>query len=110
MKYEPLKGKVLLWNQITGDIETTDGKYFLETKTEDAKFFRILLKKDVKSAVQGLLEEIGKMEKFYENMREQHREDKELNHVFTAKRDTVSRIKNKIKKWFADVIDKKEER
>ena len=58
MKYEPLKGKTLLWNQITGDIETTDGKYFLETKTEDAKFFRIFLKKDVKSAVQGLLEDL----------------------------------------------------
>ena len=95
MKYEPLKGKVLLWNQITGDIETTDGKYFLETKTEDAKFFRIFLKKDVKSAVQGLLEEI---EKKQEEILVVHKYGEGFY-------DALKFCKNLIKKWFADVVE-----
>ena len=90
MKPEPLKGKILLWNQITGDIETTDSKYFLETKTEDAKFFRIFLEKDVKSAIQGLLEDLER-----------------------AKRVTCDENKKThldycvylVKKWFADVVE-----
>ena len=99
MKHEPLKGKVLLWNQITGDIETTDGKYFLETKTEDARFFRIFLKKDVKSAVQGLLEEIENcmwlkaLEDTYEGV---------------YKLQPRKHIQELIKKWFPDVVEGEE--
>ena len=52
---------------------------------------------DVKSAVQGLLQEIDELIEWYEKNR------KEDYHIFTAKRDTAFRIKNKIKKWFPDV-------
>ena len=48
----------------------------------------------VKSAVQGLLEEIDELIEWYEKNR------KEDYRIFTAKRDTAFRIKNKIKKWF----------
>jgi len=95
MKYEPLKGKTLLWNQITGDIETTDGRYFLETKTEDARFFRIFLKKDVKSAVFGLLQEI---------------ENEKLNHISCKKDyntgfyDGLDFAIERIKKWLPDLM------
>ena len=106
MKYEPLKGKVLLWNQITGDIETTDGKYFLETKTEDAKFFRIFLKKDVKSAVQGLLEEIDKLptETIYDKIAETRDGMAIAPFEFIKKMSVIDLIK----KWFPDVAEGEE--
>jgi len=100
-KHESLKGKILRWNQLTGDIETINGKYFLETKTENGEYVEIILKSDVKSAVHGLLEEIDEMIEWYEENR------KEDYHIFTAKRDTALRIKTKIKKWFPDVVEDK---
>jgi len=110
MKHEPLKGKVLLWNQITGDIETTDGKYFLETKTEDAKFFRIFLKKDVKSAVQGLLEEIEeRIQECIEDKKRFEPKDRLWN-SFDGQLIGLEKAEDLIKKWFADVINKEEER
>ena len=105
MKYEPLKGKTLLWNQITGDIETTDGKYFLETKTEDARFFRIFLKKDVKSAVQGLLKKVDGIKECVEADYENGWISKQLKeHTI----ETIEEIENLIKEWLADVAEGEE--
>jgi len=102
MKYEPLKGKTLLWNQITGDIETTDGKYFLETKTEDAKFFRIFLEKDIKSAVQGLLKSIKDRKECVEADYQNGWISKQLKeHII----ETIEEIENLIKEWFPDVAE-----
>ena len=74
---EPLKGKAF---ELDPNADMEEGSAF---------WF-----KDVKSAVQGLLEEIDKLMKWYEEGR-----DKDY-HIFTAKRDTAFRIKTKIKKWF----------
>ena len=91
MNYEPLKGKILLWNQVTGDILTIDGKYFLETKTENGKFIEIILKSDIKSAVQGLLQEIEELTDWYPDYQDTLM--------------SVSDVKKLIKKWFADVVE-----
>ena len=104
-KNEPLKGKILLWNETTGDIETTDGKYFLETKAENGEYVEILLKSDVKSAVLGLLEEINEnIEEWKEIMNE---EDEITQERIAARIDELEFCKDLIKKWFADVFEVK---
>lgn len=92
-KHESLKGKILRWNQLTGDIETINGKYFLETKTENGEYVEIILKSDVKSAVQGLLEEIEDMKW----KSQPHFEEQIL----------LSEIEKLIKKWFPDAVEDK---
>jgi len=103
-KNEPLKGKILRWNQLTGDIETINGKYFLETATENGKYVKIFLKSDVKSAVEGLLEEISKLDRIeleefsdeqFDNL---HDPDEVIVHA-------VDYFKHLVKKWFADVCE-----
>ena len=48
----------------------------------------------IKSAVKGLSDEIDELIEQYEEGRAKYY------YIFTAKRDTASRIKTKIKKWF----------
>lgn len=105
MKYEPLKGKILLWNQITGDIETTDGKYFLETKTEDARFFRIFLEKDIKSAVQGLLRDVEKIKSEINDSYKNEWYNTAMRHYCLS---ILNECEKKVKKWFSDVISGEE--
>jgi len=103
-KNEPLKGKILLWNGTTGDIETTDGKYFLETKAENGKYVEILLKSDVQSTVQGLLQEIDKAIKYYtvqNAINESTFRDERIEGLKIAR--------NLIKKWFPDVFEEVKE-
>ena len=104
MKYEPLKGKILLWNQVTGDILTIDGKYFLETKTENGKFIEIILKSDIKSALRGLLQEIENRIKELDRYEQIFTKRFYIN--CTNRRDEIeTRIIPLIKKWFPDVIE-----
>jgi len=98
---KPLKGKILYWNETTGDIETTNGRYFLETKAENGKYVEILLKSDVQSAVQGLLQEIDKAIKYYtvqNAINESTFRDERIEGLKIAR--------NLIKKWFPDVFER----
>jgi len=106
-KNEPLKGKILLWNGTTGDIETTDGKYFLETKAENGKYVEILLKSDIISAVEGFVNDLEaeKVAIFpdidgdgYEVLY-----DEEGDFI---RFETVIKL---LKKWFADVFEEVKE-
>lgn len=76
---------------------------FAERVRATAKKLSILFWKKVRQrtrlAVQGLLEEIDELVKWYEENRKRNY------HIFTAKRDTAWRIKTKIKKWF--LVDEK---
>ena len=54
---------------------------------------------DVKSAVEGLIQEIEDLKNFYESKRNGFERV-----IFTAKRDTAFRILIKIKRWFPDVV------
>ncbi|RLB77420.1 MAG: hypothetical protein DRH24_16280 [Deltaproteobacteria bacterium] len=66
--------------------------------------FNFFYADEVKSAVRGLLNDIDKLIKWYEECR-----DRDY-HIFTAKRDTAFRIKTKIKKWFPDVVEDENKR
>jgi len=91
MKYEPLKGKV----------------YHIHEKG-----INIFLYSSVKSAVQGLLEEIEKIkESLNESIKQAEREDDRCaKYDFWFALDIVKQIDEKIKKWFADVINKEAEK
>jgi len=61
-----------------------------------------------KSAVEWLLKEIEKMKKFYEDKTKEYlnKGDIDSAEIFTAKRDTIFRVINKIKKAFEGVVRK----
>jgi len=87
MKYEPLKGKERVV-QFVGNLRRKDGGIHKMLLIN-----RGFLANDVKSAVQGLLEEIKK-------------EAKKDEDVIVDKTYTVYRIIIPlIKKWFADVVE-----
>jgi len=87
MKPEPLKDKV--WK--------TDRYHNVDMgKSKD---FDIFLFKDVKSAVQGLLEEISRLD--YEMMLGDEWKEFARTQEFA---DFVFRIKQAVRKWFADVV------
>jgi superfamily II DNA or RNA helicase len=91
-KFEPLKNKK--FNAI--DIDDKERNILVSVELHNDFLFYL---SDVKSTVQGLLEEIDELIKWYEKCRN------EDYHIFTAKRDTALRIKTKIKKWFAGVVE-----
>ena len=66
------------------------------------------IKQRIKSAVQGLLQEIEKIkESLNESIKQAEREDDRCaKYDFWFALDIVEQIEEKIKKWFADVINK----
>jgi len=108
---KPLKGKILLWNETTGDVETTDGKYFLMTKAENGKYVEILLKSDVQSAVQGLLQEIRKEEREREicayNVADYDEGGARFQSGFAS---GLRHAQYLIKRWFPDVFEDENEK
>jgi len=102
-KTEPLKGKILLWNGTTGDIETTDGKYFLMTKAENGKYVEILLKSDVQSAVEGLFREIFiEVKNATQLINDGNAEVRKVGYAYL---DGLKFSIEKIKRWFPDVFE-----
>ena len=95
----PLKGKILVWNQTTGDIETLDGKYFLTTKTENGRYIKIILYSNLKSAVQGLIQEIDQREKKIAS------EDRLSIGIYVDVINELENVKKLIKKWFPNMIE-----
>ena len=81
MKKEPLKDKAF---QLYPSVETEGDVFWYD---------------DVKSAVEGLIQEIEDLKNFYESKRNGFERV-----IFTAKRDTAFRILLKIKRWFPDVV------
>jgi len=85
MKYEPLKGKI--------KVDACDPRNEIE----------YILFDDVKSAVQGLLEEINKEIEEAELEKEGKGYYRFFDNVMTLKR-----AKSLIKKWFPDVVEERE--
>ena len=89
MEYEPLKGKI--------KVDACDPR----------NEFEYVLFDDVKSAVCGLLEEIEKIKKSLdESIKQAEKEDdKHAKYDFWFALDIVEQIEEKIRKWFADVME-----
>ena len=68
------------------------------------------IKQHVKSAVQGLLQEIEKIKKsLNESIEQAEQEDvRHAKYDFWLALDVVERIEKEIKKWFADVVEGEE--
>jgi len=104
MKYEPLKGKERVIQYI-GYIRRMDGGIYRIPFIKKG-----FLTDDVKSAVQGLLEEIEeRIQECIEDKKRFEPKDRLWN-SFDGQLIGLEKAEDLIKKWFADVINKEEER